>query len=267
VKHQQILEKLAAPVHVRALDEDLARWLGYQMLGARKTRADLERAVIPPILTRWRCLLDAADGDRTTMDKVWVALATLLHRYGLTDEAVTAHALAAIDELNRDVVLSDAFARQSAAIKDFLQSPPPPPPLRRPRRARTMTLLRPGDVLSVHLDDHFHAAYVRQIVGANDQPLIEFYAGRFDQPPTVEQLSGRPAARDHGEARFAVAGLVHLPDPAHQFRALAAAHPEPPTGAAPEPGEGLYTLTDIIGLQHDMKTLFAPTPTSPNPEK
>jgi hypothetical protein len=258
VRHQQILDKLAAPVHVRALNEDLARWVGWQMLGNPKAPDELERAVIEPIMVRWRCLLDAANASPATKCKVWVALATLLHRYGLADETVTAHALTAIDELNRDVVLSDAFARQSPAIKDFLQSPPTPLG-RRPRRPRTLTLLRPGDVLSVQLDEHFQAAFVREVVGAGDHPVIEFYAGRFLRPPSTAELSGRPAARERGRARFAVGGLIHMPDPANQFLALPSPHPGPPAGADPEPGDGLYTLTDIIRLQHHMATLFHTT--------
>ncbi|SCL14556.1 hypothetical protein GA0070616_0474 [Micromonospora nigra] len=259
MKHRQILDKLAAPVHVRALDEDLARWVGWQMSGARHTHSDLERAVLPPVLTRWRCLLDATDTSPVTRDKVWVALATLLHRYGLADGAVTARALAAVDELNRDVVLSDAFARHAPAIKDFLRSPPTPL-ARRPRQPRTMTLLRPGDVVCVQLDAHFHAAFVRDVVGAHERPVIEFYAGRFRRPPSLEQLHGRAAARERGQARFAVGGLVHLPDPANQVLALAAGHPEPPLGADPGPGEGLYTLTDSIRLQRTMATLFHAAP-------
>jgi hypothetical protein len=119
-----------------------------------------------------------------------------------------------------------------------------------------LTLLRPGDVVSVQLGDRFHAAYVHDVVGAGDQPVIEFYAGRFPEPPGMEQLDGRRAARENGRARFAVSGLVHLPDPARQFRAVASAHPQPPVGAGPRPGQGLYTLTDIIRLQHDMAALL-----------
>ncbi|MEE1761365.1 MULTISPECIES: hypothetical protein [unclassified Streptomyces] len=107
-----------------------------------------------------------------------MALATLLHKYGFHDAsgAVTARAFASFDELNCDVVLSDAFARQSPAIKTLLQSAPTPV-TRRPRIPRTVTFLRPGDLVSVQLADRFHAAFVHELHGANEFPIIEVYAG------------------------------------------------------------------------------------------
>ncbi|NGM12717.1 hypothetical protein [Verrucosispora sioxanthis] len=256
MRHQQILDKLAAPVLVRALNEDLARWVGWQLVAVPEDHRDLGQRVIPPILTRWRCLLDAADTAAETRHRGWVAMAVLLHRYGLADEAVTAHASAAIDSLNRDVVLSDAFARQSPAVKDFLATPPPPL-TRRPRRPGTLTLLRPGDVVSIQVEASFYAAFVRQVAGGNEYPVIEFYSGRFQQPPTLNELSGRAAARDRGGARFGVVGLTYLPDPANQVRALASQHPQPPLGNEPGPGEGRYTMTDIIRLQRAIVSLLS----------
>ncbi|WBB93800.1 hypothetical protein [Verrucosispora sp. WMMC514] len=255
MRHQQLLDKLAAPLLVRALNEDLARWVSWQLLTHPEDHHELTRAVIPPILTRWRCLLDADDTAAATRHRGWVAMAVLLHRYGLAAPAVTAHASAAIDSLNRDVVLSDAFARQSPAIKDFL-STPPPPLTRRPRRPGTLTLLRPGDVVSIQVKASFHAAFVREVAGGNEYPVIEFYAGRFDRPPTFGELSGRAAVRDRGGARFGVVGLTYLPDPANQVRALAAGYQQPPLGTDPGPGEGRYTMTDIIRLQHVIDRLF-----------
>ncbi|MCZ7421510.1 hypothetical protein O7605_18560 [Verrucosispora sp. WMMA2121] len=254
MRHQQILDKLAAPLLVRALNEDLARWVGWQLVAVPEDHRDLGQRVIPPILTRWRCLLDSDDTAAETRHRGWVAMAVLLHRYGLTDQAVTAHASAAIDSLNRDVVLSDAFARQSPAIKDFL-SAPPPPLTRRPRRPGTLTLLRPGDVVSIQVEASFHAAFVREVAGGNEYPVIEFYAGRFGRPPTFGELSGR-AAGDRGGARFGVVGLTYLPDPANQVRAVASGHRQPPLGIDPGPGEGRYTMTDIIRLQHVIERLF-----------
>ncbi|GIJ22356.1 hypothetical protein [Micromonospora lutea] len=255
MKHQQILVKLAAPFLVRALDEDLARWVGWQMLRSpEESRADTD--VVRPILARWRCLLDADDTAPDTRHRGWVALAVLLHRYGLTDEAVTAHALTSIDALNRDVVLSDAFARQSPTIKRFLTTPPSAL-TRRPRRPSALTLLRPGDVISIQVAAKFYTAFVRQVAASRAYPVIEFYSGSFDRPPTLGQLSGRPAALDRGHARFGVVGLNYLPDPANQVLAVAAQHQQPPLGNEPEPGEGLYTMTDIIRLQRDITRLSA----------
>ncbi|MGX6603440.1 hypothetical protein ACWKSP_15055 [Micromonosporaceae bacterium Da 78-11] len=244
---KQILDKLAAAGPVRALDEDLARWVGRQMLGPEAGRAELGPRVIPPILARWRCLLDAEDASAAYRDKMWVALATLLHRYGLQDDTVTDRAVTAVDDLDRDVVLADTFARQAPAIKAFLRSPPTPL-TRRPRQPRATTLFRAGDVLSVQHDGRFHAAFVREVHGTGRYPVIELYAGVFGSPPTLAQLSGRAAARERGRARYGVVGLTYLPDPAGQVVAIAAARTEGPQGGDPGPADGLYTLTDLIEL-------------------
>lgn len=52
VNHQQVLDKLAARGHVRALDEELARWVHWQMLAPPATHEELTRQVISPVLTR-----------------------------------------------------------------------------------------------------------------------------------------------------------------------------------------------------------------------
>lgn len=132
VRHHQILDKLAARGLVRAMDEELACWVKHQMLYPGRSWAEVERGVIPPVLLRWRCLLDDEDIGAATKNVTRVALATLLHKYGFQDPGTTAGALAAVDELNRQVVLSDAFERQSPEIKKLLESAPVPL-TRRPR--------------------------------------------------------------------------------------------------------------------------------------
>ncbi|MFE7043974.1 hypothetical protein ACFU9X_32455 [Streptomyces atratus] len=52
-------------------------------------------------------------------------------------------------------------------------------------------------------------------------------------------------------------GLTHLPDPAGQVPAVEAQHPHPPRGAGPRPGEGLWAMPDIMGLQEDLLNPFA----------
>ncbi len=212
VRHRQILDKLDARGLVQALDEELARWVREQMVYPVSSYAELERAVIPPVLARWRCLLDADDVRPAAKYVAWVALATLLHKYGFRDDASTSMALTAVDELNRHVVLSDAFERQSPAIKSLLGSTPTPL-TRRPRSPRNVTFPRPGDVVSIELSGRFHAAYVRELHGINEFPVIEFYAGTFAQSPTPALLEGRDAARDHGRARFGAVGMTYLPTP------------------------------------------------------
>ena len=251
MKHQQILDHLAARGHVQALDEELSRWVRRQM-SLRQATGD---RVIPPVLARWRCLLDDDEARPVTKNVVWVALATTLHKYGFQDPAVTAEAVAAVDALNDAVALSDAFARQADKIKEFLASPPLPL-TRKPSDPRPLTFLRPGDVLSVELHGRFHAAYVRKLNGLNETAVIEFYAGTFGRLPTTDELTDREAARPAAGARFAVTGLTYLPDPANQIRALAAAHPTGPTGGDPVPGQGLYAVTDLFSLQRDLENLF-----------
>ncbi|MCY0922283.1 MULTISPECIES: hypothetical protein [unclassified Streptomyces] len=256
MRHQQVLDKLAARGHVRALDEDLARQVAHQMSYPGCSHEDVARAVIPPILARWRCLLESEEARPATKDVVRVALATLLHKYGFQDPAITAEAIAAVDALNDAVVLSDAFERQSADIKKLLRTAPTPLS-RRPGSPRSVTFLRVGDVLSIELRGHFQAAYVRQVTGLNETPVIEFYAGAFTRPPELADLAGREAARPGGRARFSVDGLTYLPDPAHQVRAVAAAHGEGPHGGEPGPSQGLHTITDILTLQRHMDELIA----------
>ncbi|MCX4848756.1 hypothetical protein [Streptomyces sp. NBC_00893] len=96
---------------------------------------------------RWRCLFDAEDVGPAAKDIARVALATLLHKYGFQDPGTTAGALRAVDGLNRHVVLSGAFERQSPETKKLLESPPVPL-TRRPRAPRAQSFLRTGDVIS-----------------------------------------------------------------------------------------------------------------------
>ncbi|MCY0953333.1 hypothetical protein [Streptomyces sp. H27-S2] len=255
MKHQQVLDKLAAKGHVRALDEELARWVHWQMVTPLPSHEELTRDVVTPVLTRWRCLLDSEEARPATRNVVRVALATLLHKYGFQDPAVTAAAVEAVDALNRDVVLSDAFARRSDDIKRLLCSAPVPL-TRRPGSPRSLTFLRPGDVLSIELGGRFHAAYVWKVHGLNETPVIEFYAGTFAQPPTLADLADGEAARPGGRARFGVDGLTYLPDPANQVRAVAAGQDQGPRGGEPGPGQGLYTLSDVMTLQRNMADLF-----------
>jgi len=258
MKHQQILDKLAASRElIRAMDEDLARRTREVMIGSRGPHVDVMQRLLPPVMARWRCLLDAASAHIHTKNIAWVALATLLHKYGFRDEHITARALTAIDDLNKDVVLSDGFARQSEAIKAFLRSEPTPL-TRAPRRPRLETFLRVGDVVSIQLDGYFHAAYVRELYrdSGGTFPVIEFYQGRFERFPTAEDLTGRSMARECGRGRFGVIGLTYLPDPANQVVAIGADHLDPPAGAPPKPHHGNCIITDLFWLQDYIRELF-----------
>lgn len=247
MRHQQVLDKLAARGIVQGMVEDVARWTAGQMAYPGRSHAEVEKAVVPPVLTRWRCLLEDADATATDKNVGWVALATVLHKHGFHDSAVTARALASVDELNRHVVLSDAFARQSPAVKALLRSAPTPL-TRRPRRPAAVTFLRPGDVVSIRLADRFHAAHVHDLHGANEFPVIEFYAGSFTGPPTMTQLTNRPAARADSRRPLRRGGSDPSPRPRPPSPAPGITARPAPTRRRPRPGNGLWTLTDLLDL-------------------
>jgi hypothetical protein len=121
-----------------------------------------------------------------------------------------------------------------------------------------MTFLRVGDIVSIQLGGHFHAAYVLQLHRdrGGTFPVIEFYAGRFDRIPAAEQLTGRGMARGYGRERFGVMGLTYLPDPANQVVAIAADRPKPPQGAPPRPHQGQWIVTDLLRLQDYIRELY-----------
>jgi hypothetical protein len=206
-------------------------------------------------------MLDADAVPAGQRNKGWVALATVLHKHGVADQHVTAPALVAIDDLNREMTLSEAFQRQSDAIKELLRSAPVPLK-RRPARPNPVTSFRPGDAVAIELDQRFHAAYVLSRAGdaGDTRPVVEFYRGRFDRPPTAEDLKGRAMAREYGRGRFGVFGLTYVPDPANQVVLIASAAVDPPQGAPPIPGRGEWTSTDLLQLQDHIRRLFETDP-------
>ena len=131
-------------------------------------------------MARWGYLLDTENARIHTKNVASMALATLLHKYGVRDKHVTAKAVAAINHLTRtwSSPTPSRASRRSAT-----------PPARQPRPT-LMTFLRVGDVMSIQLGGHFHAAYVLQLHRdrGGTFPGIEFYAGRFDRIPAAEEL-------------------------------------------------------------------------------
>jgi hypothetical protein len=257
MKHQQILDKLVSGKLVRAIDEDL-RLNDFLIVGDPRW-PDLQQRVLLQVRARWRCLLDADDATAHAKNVARVALATLLHKYGVRDENVTAEALQAIDDLNQAGGLSEAFERQSGAIKSLLRSAPAPR-ARRPPRPRPVTSLRPGDVVSIQLNRYFHAADVLSVDGdaGGTSPVIDFYEGRFQRMPAVEELA-RLTTGPGRRTRFGVRGLNYLPDPANQVVLIAPQHTHHSVGDAPKPGPAEYTATNILQLQEHIERLFGST--------
>src|ERR1700712_224928 len=86
----------------------------------------LTAQVLKWVFLRWGCVLKEPCDEANShyKDLVCLTMAAVLHRHGFCDEPLTRTALDAVDRLNEHVVLSDAFERNSNAIKALLASPP-----------------------------------------------------------------------------------------------------------------------------------------------
>ena len=143
MKHQQILDKLAARFLVQALDESFARAMTWGIT-AKEFSLDLQNQIWQKILSRWDCVLQEEDKKEVSAaykQKTILAMAVIAHKYGLNIDSILPQALAAIDALNAAVELSDDFERRSPQIKAFLQTPPQPLK-RRPAMPDNITFLR-----------------------------------------------------------------------------------------------------------------------------
>ncbi|WP_141917634.1 hypothetical protein [Klugiella xanthotipulae] len=250
MKHQLVLDKIPSRSLVYALDQDIARCTRTQLAVAKlegRSLASTEGSVLGPVLTRWRCLIDAEEADINARNVGLVALAVQLHAHGFADSGITRRALAAIDELNDNVVLSDAFWRDSPAIKALLTSAPAAI-TRVPRVFQDFTAFRVGDAVSIRVGDLYYAAAVIDIEDDTDHPILHVYEGEFTEPPTAEQLEGRSEARPRGRGRCSVAGLALLPDPARQVSLIEGYRILWPIGEEPRDGEGRYASISLPEL-------------------
>lgn len=265
MNHQQILEKLAAKHLVQSIDEDLKR-LAFEAMCYEKhgTIASQSVYVIPKLLLRWNCVLAADHAEVTPIyqEKTVLALAVLLHKYGLVERNITQKALQAIDILNKEVILSDDFACKSDEIKQLLLSAPSPLN-RKPSISENITFYRAQDVIAMQLENKYYAAYVHGLTGPNESPIVEFYDGVFDCIPNLEQLKGTKAigaTYNDGKQHislYGVCGMKYLPDLANQVHLIGACVLEKPANEYLEDPVGLYTVTDLFGIQEIIKQLFA----------
>lgn len=267
--HTQALAKLAADTLVQTLEEDVARTLSRSFALGRHDAAiaaDYGAHVLPALLRRWNCVLQADDAKATALyrHKAALALAIVLHRNGIADAGLNAAARTAIDQLNAEVALSDDFFRKSAQIrKDFLDTPPAP--LKRaPVQPDSLSFYRAADVVAIELDGRFHVLYVHGCASTNQSPIVEFYDAVFDRLPQIGELAGvRAKGRRYNDgvervSRFSVAGMKFLPDPAGQLTLVKACVETPPDTGHLQKGVGLYTVSDILRLQADMDAMFGP---------
>lgn len=260
MKHQQLLEKLAARHLVQAMDEDLARLVWSAMTFHADDPGAQRDYVLSRLLARWNAALLATDDEVAPIyrDKVVVALATLLHKYGYAEPSITDRAIDAIDALNDAVALDDHFYRRSASFSDELQTTPTPLS-RRPGQPDHTTFYRARDVISIQLDGRYYAGYVHRLARINESPIVEFYETWFSKLPTLDDLAAVPA---HGErfndgsvrvSLFSVSGIKYQPDPANQVTLIAACVPEPPDNSHLKESIGLFTVKDIFGIQQQLR--------------
>lgn len=261
ITHQQALDKLDAQQLVQVIEDDVASLTSTAMSYAKHDQQlTVAGYVLPMLLARWNCLLHASDNEATPSyrDKTVLALALLLHKHGMTEAAVTVRALQAIDNLNAAVALSDAFFRGTDAIKALLNSPALPLK-KRPSTRDSLTFLRAQDVIAIRLEEYYYAAYVHEIKGFNEYPVIEFYHARFAQRPDMAVLRGGKAqgeSYNDGTTRISlhgVSGMRHLPDPANQFHLMASGITEKPDQSHLTAPVGLYAMSDMFRLQAMMR--------------
>ena len=264
--HQQIVDKLAAKALVQNIDEDFARLTAKAMAYAKhdKTIAEnLSCYILPKILLRWNCVLNADETEVTKNYKrtTIVALAVILHKYGLTDPEIVEKAIDSIDALNRDVVLSDDFFRKSDQIKKIISSAPAPLK-RKPSLPDNITFYRPKDVIAIQLGSHFYCAYIHKHSRPNESPIIEFYDKKFDKVPEIEELKklqGKGQLYNDGIERiskYAVSGIKFLPDLANQIKLISSDVETVPSNSHLQEPVGLYAIMDIFEIQNEIERLF-----------
>ena len=262
--HQQITDKLAARHLVQSMEEDIAR-LSWEAITFDKNKYidDQLSHILPKLLLRWNCVLDADNGDVSEgyKQKTIVALITLLHKYGYANTELTAKGFKAIDAINDAVLLSDDFFRKPEEIKQVL-SAAPVPLKRKPSIPDSITFYRAKDVISFQLGKRFYAAYIQTLSAPNESPVLEFYDAVFDKVPNLQELEKVPAKGERYQdgtdrtARFSVSGLKFLPDLAHQIQLVSACVENKPSGEHLQKAIGLYTVGDLFSIQESIGHLF-----------
>ena len=259
MNHKRILDKLTVTAAVDALDSEIRRLLALYPPSERAYAGpDCDR-MLEPLLSRWQFALDAGRYTQTSdtyAAQCWLALATLLHKYGISHPQSREKALTSIDLLNDKVVLADSFFHQSAAMKAFLDTAPVIPN-KKPGLPKALTFYREGDLLAIRHQDVYLAAYVYRIQAPNAYPLIGFYQAVFDQLPTTEELLAAPAAGDAAGRinRLYLPGLTYLPDPAGQVILVDSAIRTPPDETHLKDPIGLGTMYSLSNLQRDLEQL------------
>lgn len=260
--HQKILDKLSAKYLVKSIDEDLARLVFDAM--CFEDDANKQRLyILPKLLNRWNCILNADDSsilDNYKQTTVLV-LSILLHKYGFADIDITNKAIKAIDKLNKNVALSDDFFRKSEEIKQFILSSPIPLK-RKPTIPESITFYRSKDIISIQFENRFYVAYIHEITGVNETPILEFYNRIFDKIPNLEQVENLPAKGeiyDDGKERislFSISGLKYQPDLANQITLISASVEKKPNNNHLKKSIGLYETSNLFDIQEKIQSMF-----------
>jgi len=266
MKHKQIIDKIGFEQLNESIEDNLIRLVTRGM--ARKNGGsldDVEAYVLPLMLTRWNCLLLAETGlAKYYKEKVYVILATLLHKYGFSDKHITEKALEAIDVLNDNVVLSDDFFRKSPKIKEFLKTKPTALK-RKPSRQKNTTFFRENDLVSINIDNTYYIAFVHKLTGVNESPVIEFYDETFNRPPKLEDIKIKKArGQQYNDgmvhaSKFAIYGMKYQPDLANQIHLLSASENSAmaPDSSHLEESIGVYTVSNLFTIQDTIRKMFS----------
>jgi len=267
MNHKQVLDKLASKHLNQSIDEDLVRLVNRAMvLRKGKSISDVSSYILPKLLMRWNCILEAKEYDvsKVYKEKVTLALAILLHKYGFHDKELTQKAITAIDKLNDGVILSDDFFRKSDKIKAFIKAKPIELK-RKPPLPETITFYRAKDVISINIDNKYYIAYIHKITGVNESPIIEFYDESFENIPEIEDLNRIKAKGQKFNdgtvriAHFAIYGLKYMPDLANQIHVIKSCveTEKAPINKNLEAQIGLFTVSNLFSIQETIKKLFS----------
>ncbi|MEP2279465.1 hypothetical protein [Maribacter sp.] len=266
MKHKQITDKIGFQQLNESVEDDLIRLVTRGMaLKNGGSLDDIESYVLPLMLTRWNCVLKAETGlVRYYKEKVYLTLATQLHKYGFSDKHITEKALEAIDLLNDNVVLSDDFFRKSPKIKEFLKTKPTALK-RKPSRQKNITFFRENDVISINIDGTYYIAFIHKLIGVNESPVIEFYEQVFNRPPKLEDIKIKKArGQQYNDdiiraSKFAIYGMKYQPDLANQIHLLSASENSTmaPDSSHLEECVGVYTVSNLFTIQDTVRKMFS----------
>ena len=265
MKHNQILDKLASRFLVESLNEEISCLVSIAMAGEKHGSIDDKfEYVYFYISIRWNCLHNHCEPNDNHIHIFNVALATLLHKYGLEDSCITTNAIESIKVLNKRVVLSDSFHNKENEIISFL-STQPKALKRNPSYITPTTYYRAGDVISFEYKGNYVAAYIHGDTGINEAPIVEFYDSCFQSQPTMNELVGVKA---YGEsfskserptlkysAKYAVYGLKYLPDISQQIQLIASCITDKPDNSHLEESRGLHKTSNLANIQNILKNI------------